>query len=297
MLVTGASGLLGTRICQLATKQDYEVYSVHSQHAPQFGTPIKLDITDSVALKRVFDKTKPDAVVQSAALSDVDKCEKEKDLAWKINVESTSNIAQLCHNHNCFLVYVSTDYVFNGEKGNYKETEQTAPINNYGLTKLKGEEEIKKSRAEYCIARTSVIYGSIPAAGKINFALWLIEKLRKKEETKTVTDQWNSPTLNTNLAEMILEIVEKRITGTFHLAGATRLSRYEFAQKIAETFNLDENLLRPTSSEKMPWIAKRPRDTSLNVEKAKQTLNNKPLQISEALSRLKMEMPQSLVKP
>jgi len=290
LLVTGASGLLGTRICQLATKQNYEVYSAHSQHATQSGTPIKLDITDSTALKQIFDKTKPDAVVHSAALSDVDKCEEKKDLAWKINVESTSNIAQLCHKHNCFLVYVSTDYVFNGEKGNYKETEQTAPINNYGLTKLKGEQEIKQSTAEYCIARTSVIYGSIPAAGKVNFALWLIEKLRKKEETKTVTDQWNSPTLNTNLAEMILEIVEKRITGTFHLAGATRLSRHEFAQKIAETFDLDENLLRPTSSEKMPWMAKRPRDTSLNVEKAKQTLKNKPLQISEALSRLKMEI-------
>jgi len=293
LLVTGASGLLGTRICQLAARQNHEVYSVHSQHAPQFGTPIKLNITDGTALKQLFDKTKPDAVVHSAALTDVDKCEKEKDLATKINVESTSNIAQLCHKHNCFLLYVSTDYVFNGEKGNYKETDPTAPINNYGLTKLKGEQEIKQSRTEYCIARTSVIYGSIPAAGKINFALWLIEKLRKKEETKTVTDQWNSPTLNTNLAEMILEIVEKRTTGTFHLAGATRLSRHEFAQNIAETFNLDKNLLRPTSSEKMPWIAKRPRDTSLNIEKAKHTLNNKPLQISEALSRLKKETSQS----
>jgi dTDP-4-dehydrorhamnose reductase len=296
LLVTGASGLLGTRICQLSVGHNNEVYSAYSQHLPQSETPIKLDITDGTALKQLFEKTKPDVVVHSAALTDVDKCEKERDLAWKINVESTSNIAQLCHKHNCFLVYISTDYVFNGEKGNYRETEQTAPINNYGLTKLKGEEEIKKSKAEYCIARTSVIYGSNPAAGKINFALWLLEKLRKKEEAKTVIDQWNSPTFNTNLAEMVLEILERRITGTFHLAGATRLTRHEFAQKIAETFNLDQNLLRPTSSEKMPWIAKRPRDTSLSVEKAKQTLKNKPLQISEALSRLKIEMSQSLVK-
>jgi dTDP-4-dehydrorhamnose reductase len=290
LLVTGASGLLGTRICQLAAKQNYEVYSAHSQHQPQFGIPIKLDITDGTSLKQIFDKTKPDAVVHSAALSDVDKCEKEKDLAWKVNAEATSDIAQLCHKHNCFLVYVSTDYVFNGEKGNYKETDPTAPINNYGLTKLKGEKEIKQSKAEYCITRTSVMYGSIPAAGKVNFALWLIEKLRKKEETKTVTDQWNSPTLNTDLAEMILEIVKKRITGTFHLAGATRLSRYEFAQKIAETFNLEKNYLLPTSSKEMQWLAKRPKDSSLNVDKAKQTLKNKPLQISEALSKLKSEM-------
>ena len=290
LLVTGASGLLGTRICQLAAKQNYEVYSAHGEHIPQFGIPIKLDITDGAALKQIFNKTKPDVIVHSAALTDVDKCEKQKDLASKINVKSTSNIARLCHKHNCFLVYVSTDYVFNGEKGNYKETERTAPINHYGLSKLKGEQEVKQSRAEHCIARTSVIYGSIPAAGKINFALWLIEKLRKKEETKTVTDQWNSPTLNTNLAEMVLEIVERRTTGTFHLAGATRLSRYEFAQKIAETFNLDKNCLLPTSSKEMQWLAKRPKDSSLNVDKAKQALKNKPLRISEALSKLKMEM-------
>ena len=290
LLVTGASGLLGTRICQLATKQNHEVYSAHSQHRPQFGIPIKLDITDGAALRQVFDKTKLDVVVHSAALSDVDKCEKEKDLAWKINAESASNIAQLCHKHSCFFVYISTDYVFNGEKGNYKETERTAPINHYGLTKLKGEEEVQKSGAEYCIARASVIYGSNPAAGKVNFALWLLEKLRKKEEAKTVIDQWNSPTFNTNLAEMVLEILERRITGTFHLAGATRLSRYELAQNIAETFNLDKNCLLPTSSKEMQWLAQRPKDSSLNVDKAKQTLKNKPLQISEALSKLKMEM-------
>jgi dTDP-4-dehydrorhamnose reductase len=290
LLVTGASGLLGTRICQLATKQKQEVYSIDTEHNPQYGIPIKLDITHTAKLSDTFQRARPDVVIHAAALTDVDKCERDKKLAWKVNVEATSNIAQLCHKHNCFLVSVSTDYVFNGEKGNYKETEQTAPINNYGLTKLKGEEEIKQSRAEYCIARTSVIYGSIPAAGKVNFALWLIEKLGKKEETKTVTDQWNSPTLNTNLAEMILEIVEKRITGTFHLAGATRLSRHEFAQNIAETFNLDKNFLLPTSSKEMQWLAKRPKDSSLNVSKAKQTLKNKPLQISEALSRLKMEM-------
>lgn len=290
LLVTGASGLLGTRICQIGSKQNYRVYSVHSQHVPQSGTPIKLDITDGIAVKKAFAKIRPDAVVHAAALSDVDKCEREKELAWKINAEATSTIAQLCHTHNCFLVYVSTDYVFNGEQGNYKETDPTDPIDYYGLTKLKGEEHVKQSDTQHCIARTSVIYGSNPAAGKANFALWVIEKLKKQEETKTATDQWNSPTLNTNLADMILEIVEKGLAGTFHLAGATRLSRYEFAQKIAQTFNLDSNLLKPVSSKEMPWFAKRPRDSSLNIDKPNQTLTNKPLHISEALSKLKTEM-------
>jgi len=290
ILVTGASGLLGTRTCQIAIRQKHEVYSVHSQHPPQFGTPIKLDITDSVAIKEVFVKVKPDVVVHAAALSDVDKCEREKELACKINAEATSHISQLCYKHNCFLVYVSTDYIFNGENGNYKETDTTGPVNYYGFTKLKGEEQVRQSKAEHCITRTSGTYGSTPAAVKTNFALWLINKLNKNEEAKIITDQWNSPTLNTNLAEMILEIVENRMIGTFHLAGATRLSRYEFAQKIAETFNLDKNCLLPTSSKEMQWLAKRPKDSSLNVDKAKQALKNKPLRISEALSKLKMEM-------
>ena len=290
LLVTGASGLLGTRICQLASKQNCSVYSAYSEHVPRFGEPTKLDVTDGLEVKRVFEKLQPDAVVHSAALSDVDKCEKEKELAWKVNTDATSDIAERCHAHDCFLVYVSTDYVFIGEKGNYKETDPTHPVNYYGLTKLEGEQRVKGSNAEHCITRTSVIYGADVAAGKTNFALWLIDKLKKKEEVKTAIDLWNSPTFNTNLAEMILEIVERRLTGTFHLAGATRLSRFQFALNIAETFDLDKSCLRPTPSSQMEWLAERPRDTSLDVGKARQVLRKKPLQIGEALSRLKVEM-------
>ena len=290
LLVTGASGLLGTRVCELAMQENYEVISVHSQHSPQFGTPLRLDLVDRTATGEAFEKTKPDVVVHAAALSDVDKCERERELAWKINVEGTSTIARLCHKYDCFLVYVSTDYVFDGDRGSYRETDPTNPINHYGVTKLRGEDRVKQSDTVHCITRTSVIYGSNPAAGKTNFGLWVIEKLKKKEEVKTVTDQWNSPTLNTNLASMILEIVDKRHTGTIHLAGATRLSRHEFAKEIARKFNLDQIFLKPVSCKEMPWLAKRPKDSSLNVDKANQTLTSRPLNIDEALSKLKTEM-------
>jgi dTDP-4-dehydrorhamnose reductase len=290
LLVTGASGLLGTKLCELAIKKNHEVYSAYSQHKPTYGVPLKLDITDKKAYEDTFKKTKPEAVVHAAALSDVDRCEKEQQLAWKTNVEGTATIASLCQKHSVFLVYVSTDYVFDGKKGKYKETDKPTPINYYGLTKLKGEQSIKESKTEHCITRTSVIYGANPAAGKINFALWLLDRLKKKEEARIVTDQWNSPTLNTNLAKMILEILDRRITGTFHLAGATRLSRYEFAKYLAETFNLDANDITPAPSKEIPWVARRPEDSSLNVDKACRTLRNKPMQISEALVHLKDEM-------
>jgi len=290
ILVTGASGLLGSKLCKLAVRKNYEIYSAYSQHKPLYGAPVQFDISDKDAAEKIFKKVKPEAVVHTAALTNVDKCELEKERAWKINVEATENIAESCEKFHAFLVYISTDYVFDGEKGMYKENHKPNPVNYYGLTKLKGEESIKNLTDECCIARPSVIYGTIPAAGKTNFALWLLDKLERKEKVKIVTDQWNSPTLNTNLANMILEVSERKLTGTFHLAGATRLSRFEFAKLLAKTFSLNTNFITPASSREISWIAKRPQDSSLNINKAYQTLKNKPLKIQEALEKMKKEI-------
>ena len=288
LLITGASGLLGTKLCEIALRKKHEVYSVYSQHEPLYGTPVELNVRDLRAMTQIFDKIKPQAVVHAAALTDVDKCELEKKLSWKTNVEATKNIVRLCKESDVFLVYVSTDYVFDGEKGMYKETDKPTPINHYGFTKLKGEEAVQ-TLDNYCIARGSVIYGSAPATGKTNFALWLLDKLRKKEEVRIITDQWNSPTFNVNMAEMLIETLEKKVNGILHLAGATRLNRYEFAEHVAETFNLDPKYIKPVQSEHIKWIAKRPKDSSLDVSKAKRTLAIKPLEIREALERMKKE--------
>jgi dTDP-4-dehydrorhamnose reductase len=288
LLITGASGLLGTRLCRTALRKNHEVYSAYDQHKPLYGTPVKLDILDPKHEQQILNKIKPDAVVHAAAMTDVDKCELEKDLAWKTNAEATTNLARLCKERDAFLVYVSTDYVFDGRKGMYKETDPPLPINHYGLTKLEGERAVE-GLGKYCIARGSVIYGATQGTGKINFASWLLNKLKKKEEVKIVTDQWNSPTLNVNMAEMILEAVEKRTIGTIHLAGATRLSRYEFAKHIAQVFNLDSDYITPLRTDHIKWVAKRPRDSSLNVEKAELALTNKPLKIHEALKKMKEE--------
>jgi dTDP-4-dehydrorhamnose reductase len=288
LLITGASGLLGSRLCEIALKKKHIVYSVYSQHKPPYGMPIKLDVCDPRALTQIFRKIEPEAVLHAAALTDVDKCELDRELSWKTNVEATRNLVRLCKESNVFLVYVSTDYVFDGEKGMYKETDKPTPINYYGYTKLKGEETVQTLES-YCIARGSVIYGSTPAAGKTNFAIWLLDKLKKKEEVKILTDQWNSPTLNVNMAEMLIETLEKKVQEILHLAGATRLSRYEFAERIAEAFCLDARYIKPVQIEHMKWIAKRPKDSSLDVSKAKRTLAIKPLEIREALEIMKKE--------
>ena len=185
---------------------------------------------------------------------------------------------------------MSTDYVFKGDRGMYRETEEANPVNYYGLTKLEGERRVIDILDEYCIARSSVIYGSRPASGKVNFALWIIERLRRGETVNVLRDQWNSPTLNTNLAEMILEVAERRLTGVYHLAGATRVSRYEFASIVAEAFDLDKELIRPIAMDELEWRAPRPRDSSLDISKAMKTLRKKPNRIEEALRRLKEEL-------
>jgi dTDP-4-dehydrorhamnose reductase len=290
LLVTGASGLCGSKIAELATARKFQVYSGYSRDLPARGVPVQFDVSDKKQVEEAFEKVNPEMVVHAAALTDVDKCELNKELAWKINVEGTRNIVEAVKSYHAFLVYVSTDYVFNGETGQYEEADETDPINYYGFTKLKAEELVKDLLDSYCVARTSVIYGSTPAAGKVNFALWLLNKLKSNEQIQIITDQWNSPTLNTNLADMTLEIIERRLTGTFHLSGSSRVSRYDFAKLIAQTFNLDANLLSPCTSEEFSWVAKRPIDSSLNTAKAHHILKNKPLQVKQAVERLKQEL-------
>jgi dTDP-4-dehydrorhamnose reductase len=291
LLITGASGLYGSKLAQMALSKNYEVYSSDIQSLSIYGNFVKLDISGKEQVDEAFKTIKPDVVVHAATLTDVDKCELNKELAWKVNVEGTKNIVEAAKTAGSFLIYISTDYVFGGETGNYKETDTPNPINYYGVTKLKAE-EIVKTQKEYFIARPSVIYGSTPAAGKVNFALWLIETLRKDERVKIITDQWNTPTLNTNLANMTLEVIARKLTGIYHLCGATRISRFDFAEQIADVFSLDKSLIDKVLSSQFTWPAKRPMDSSLDTSKAQQTLQLKPLEMNEALKQLKFELSQ-----
>lgn len=290
LLITGASGLYGSKLSEIAVRKNHEVHAGYSRDHPAYGSAVQFDVADKNRVKEVFKKIRPEVVVHAATLTDVDKCETDKELAWKINVEGTRNIAEAAKANHAFLVYISTDYVFNGEKGNYKENDAPDPVDYYGVTKLKAEELVQEITEEHCIARGSVIYGALPAAGKINFALWLINKLKGAEKPKLLTDQWNTPTLNTNMADMTLEIIERKLTGIYHTSGATRISRYDFAKQLAQTFNLNADLLTPSTMAEFSWPAKRPKDSSLDTEKAQQTLKNKPLEIRQALEQLKREL-------
>jgi len=290
LLITGASGLLGHKTAQLALQKDHEVYSLYKKHPINLGTPIKIDLIDQSKISKLINDVKPEAIIHTAAYTNVDGCEIHRDLAWRINAEATKHIAIASANTDTHLTYVSTDYVFDGEKGLYSEEDQPNPISYYGYTKLKGEEFVKKYSREWCIARASVIYGwGAPIQTKLNFATWLIKSLNQGKEVKILTDQYVSPTLNTNLAEMLLEVAERRITEILHTAGATRVSRQEFALKLAQVFDLSANPIKPAKMNDIPWNAKRPRDSSLNVSKANLVLKSKPLKLDQALQKMREE--------
>jgi dTDP-4-dehydrorhamnose reductase len=286
LLVTGASGLLGSRIIKLA-KHGYVAVPVY--HTKQLHpNSLKLDITDSSEVLKLLIKLKPDVIIHTASETNVDKCETQKNYAQKVNVDGTRNIAVACGKVGAKLVYISTDYVFDGEKGDYNEQDKPNPINYYGLTKLEGEKQVTKNCQKYFILRTSVLYGWHP--WKQNFATWIINQLKQNKEITVVKDHYNTPTLADNLAEITIKAVQKDLQGLYHASGSERISRYQFAKQIAKTFNLDPNLIKPVKmSQLTAWIAKRPKDSSLNTDKIQKQLKTKPLNITEGLKRMKKE--------
>ncbi len=292
VLITGAGGLLGTKLAGLATASAHKVYSLDNSHPCPYGTPERVDITDPTAVGKVFADTTPDVVFHTASITDVDLCETNPELAMRVNGEATGFIAKTCQETGGYLVYVSTDYVFDGMRGQYSEEDEPAPINTYGKSKLFGEEEMARHCSRGCIARTSVLYGW-GRSFRPNFATWVHSKLAANEHIKVVSDQFASPTLNTHLARMLLEIAERRNQGILHVAGSTRISRYEFAVMLAKQFGFKEHLLTPVQAEATGWKARRPLDSSLNVSKAQKLLTNKPTMLSEALEEFAGERQQS----
>jgi dTDP-4-dehydrorhamnose reductase len=288
LLITGGGGLMGSKVAEVAAMQGHVVFSGYYHHHEHYesghGKGIKLDLMDHASVVEAVRSSRPEVVIHTAALTDVDRCEIDKDTAYRVNVLGTEVLYEAAREMGAFTIYASTDYVFDGTRGMYSEEDKANPVNYYGYSKLLGE--------AYCdaVARTCVIFGARPASGKVNFALWLIDRLAKGESAKIVTDQYVTPTLNTNLARMVLELASRRLKGIYHLSGATRISRYDFACELARIFNLDEELISPSSMAEMKWAARRPADSSLDTSKAMKCLNEKPMAVREALRTLKAEI-------
>src|SRR2546425_2916392 len=200
LLVTGASGLLGAKIVQTAIVGGHDVFSSYKEHPSTNGKPVQLDQTHEGQVKETIARVQPQAIINTAALSDVDFCEENPDAAFLVNSESVSYLATVAREIGSFLLQVSTDYVFDGEKGSYSEPDPPHPVNKYGLSKLQGEQAARSTGEDsWCVARSSVIFGwGRPC--RPNAATYVCEKLSKHDTVRMVQDQHCSPTFNTNLA-------------------------------------------------------------------------------------------------
>ena len=245
VLVTGANGMLGQDLCPILEDEGFDVIETDKD---------VLDITNIDQVRQVLTKQKPAYLIHCAAYTNVDKAEDDFETAELINVHGTENIAKICSENNITIVYISTDYVFDGtKKSSYTPEDKANPINNYGLTKFKGEEAIRKYCEKYYITRTSWLYG---IHGK-NFVETMIS-LADKSELKVVDDQVGCPTWTVELANGIVELIEDdAVYGTYHICGSGKTSWYGFAREIFDLYGKQVNLL-PCATSDYPRPAKRP---------------------------------------
>jgi dTDP-4-dehydrorhamnose reductase len=267
-VVTGSSGLLGRRLVS-ALSDAHEVLGI-DKYVLEGQKGFAVDITQRQRTLESIVTIGPNVVVHTAAETNVDRCETEQDLARRINVDGTANIVDACAKAGAKLILTSTDYVFDGARGNYTETDDPNPVSFYGRTKLEAERITAATLPDSLIVRTSVLYGWHPT--KLNFATWVLKGLRERQTLRVADDHVNSPTFADNLANAIEKTIEQNSKGILHIAGKERISRFHFALRIAKQFGLDEGLLLPVQMKDLGWIARRPRDSSLNVGKAEKEL-------------------------
>ena len=296
VLVTGVSGLVGSYLIPKLMEEFEELYFVEHETMVGFGKKITIDLTDMRAVLGMLEEVQPNIIINLAAFTDVEGCETKTNYAELINYRLVEALAYHIQriqgrvNNKSYILHISTDYIFDGDDGNYREGDKPNPINQYGRTKLLGEHAITSlvSHNDWCIARLSTPFGFHPK--KKTFPLFIIEKLRNGEKINAIVDQYTSPTYTDNLAEMLIEIIKKRATGIFHVSGASRLSRYEQALRIAKILNLDSDLIKGIQSSCMKWIAKRPKDSSLCVNRAQRELSHGPEQFDVSLARFASEL-------
>ncbi len=291
LLVIGASGLLGSKVFVLAGSK----YDVKGTYNPEVdGRPSwrlePLDIGSKEEVERLFEKTAPDRVILTAAMTNVDACERQPLVANRVNATGPELVARSCRKAEAKLVHVSTDYVFDGSKNRkYTEEDVPRPISVYGQSKLTGERSVLKTMPDSVVARPAVLYGWNPLEDKDNFVTWVLKKLRKNEKVPMFQDQWVSPTFADDLATTLLELAEKDVRGIWHVSGPDCLDRPACGRMIAKAFGLDGSLVNPVPSSSVSLPAKRPKNTCLDVGKAEKLLNRKMVSFEQGLSAMRQQ--------
>jgi len=288
VLVIGASGKLGSELIEgfenSKFKNEFDVTGTSKSSTS--NRLLSLDITEKEKVQNIFENVKPNIVILSAALTYAEYCEEQPELAKKINVEGTKNIVEFCKIMNCKLIFLSSDYVFDGKTGPYSENSVTNPLNILGKTKVEAEKIVQKMD-EHIIIRTAWV-NDINKGSK-SYALHIINSLKENKEIKAPIDQFGHPTLASNLCEIIIELCLKNKKGIFHVTGLTYLSRYEFAVEIAKAFGLNHTLIKGVKSPELKQKALRPKNVELNLNKITTEITIKILSLREQLEIMRAQ--------
>lgn len=291
ILVTGSNGLLGQNVTDLAGPH-YWTVGADLQREPMGSVDeyLTLDISQREAVLDAVERISPASIVNTAALTNVDACEQQGDLAWRVNVDGVRFLLEASQKVGSSLIQISSDYVFDGQAGPYGEDATPHPIGFYGLTKRESERVLAGSQSAWVIVRTNVLYGWAKGV-RLNFALWVRSQLAAGKYIQTAIDQYGNPTLATNLAQGILALLRGNQRGIYHIAGLDYLSRWAFALKIAQVFELNQELIAPVVSAQLSQQAPRPHWGGLKTSRAAKELGLSMLGVQVGLETLKRQIP------
>jgi len=288
ILIIGGSGQVGSNLIKSFSKSEhqsnFQVSATYNQHKTE-GLDF-LDITDKNSIRKIFEKHKPNIVIQTSALTYVEQCEEDKELANKINVIGIQNVVDLCKEFNSKMVYISTDYVFDGKSGPFSEDDTPNPLNHYGKTKLEAE-NIVKTLKNFLVIRTAWV-NSVSSKSK-NFVMQVINSLKAGKVMRVVNDQFGHPTLASNLAGIIIELIMKEKNGVYHVTGSSYVSRYNQALKIAQAFGYNSSLIEGVETKDLNQKAIRPKHAKLNLDKIRSVVSTNLLSLDEQLDILRKD--------
>lgn len=302
ILITGSNGLLGQKLVyKLIHKKEMNCIATArggNRLVKTDGyTYESLDITDYEQVNSVFTKYLPDVVINTAAMTNVDACETDKDGAKLLNVTAVKNqvtvlqeLMKLHSDYNPHFIHLSTDFIFDGTHGPLDESEKPNPLSYYAETKLDAEKIVQASSLSWAIARTVLVYGIVDNMSRSNIVLWVKQNLEQGKTINVVDDQFRTPTLAEDLADGCLLIAEKKAKGIYNISGKDFLSILEIAHLVADYYGLDKSLIKPSKSEDIKQPAKRPPITGFIIDKAKNDLGYNPHSFVEGIKFLEEQL-------
>jgi len=290
VLITGTAGLLGKALLE-TIPQGIEVFRTYFCNLPpSLSEAYKfMDVRDGVQIVQAFDWAMPDIVIHAAALGSVDYCEHHRQEAWEVNVGGVQKVGCMCQRYGAKMIFISSNAVFDGKNPLYTEEAPTGSVNSYGQLKIEAERWLQSHEVEHAIVRPILMYGWHNPGERSNWVTTWVRELGQGTPVKVVDDIYSKPLFAKSCAEAIWVIILQDKSGVYHVAGADRVTLYDFALKTAGVFGLDEMLIEPVASSFFPGIALRPRDTSYDTAKMEHGLGVKPISVIEGLTRMKAE--------